>query len=387
MNTLTRLYGKFFTISIILSPILNMYGMSEKINTFTYREIVMIIMSILGLIIVYGGNLKLIFDNKYLFIIIYVLIIIISVSVNIFYGNVTSILRVVRYLLILFYVFYFSKHFFDYKLAFKVYRFMVIIATLFIFAQVISANLFSYDLKGFISFLPLRSQDLSISNGLLRYYSIFEEPGYYGMIVSGFLIIALFKHRISIGLIVLIGLASFLSTATTAIVLFIVSIIFYLIFQLVNINKNQVRKILLLLILLAGLIGTFYIFTLLPQYQYVMIRINNGVSVFRRFEGYYTIFDDIRNFNFLQVLFGNGMSSYSISGYASVFIAFGMFGLMTILMMFFHFFTQVSITSKILILVFLIINIGNVEFFGNASTLLIFTSFILVDFKKEGIYK
>jgi hypothetical protein len=71
------------------------------------------------------------------------------------------------------------------------------------------------------------------------------------------------------------------------------------------------------------------------------------------------------------------MDFYSISGYAAMILSFGIIGTFFLMCSIIFYFVKSSKTCRYLILLFLLINIGNVEFFGNASTIIVFWGFIL----------
>ncbi|MDY0277082.1 MAG: hypothetical protein RBQ97_03255 [Acholeplasma sp.] len=371
-----------FTMTAILSPLLNMYGISEKYHTFTFREVAMLLILMICTLFsfVKRGRSK----NTSIWFYSYIVVVILSMLINASTGDSESVLRVIRYLLILFFVFIFSEKYFNSKLGFKVYEALVIFASIFLITQVIAANYFGIEIKGYLSFIPTRSINLRKANGLLRFYSIFEEPGYYGMIMSGYLIIGFRNHKMTVLKLILVSAASLLSTATTSIVLLIFTLVlFYSSNLLVNhsirkkhigiVNKKKSRIILAITLVLL----VFIVFTVTPQFEFVLNRLEDGHSANSRFGDNIRFLENFNKYDFFKILFGNGMNEYPINGFIAILVSYGILGFLIFSLMMINFFRKTNGTGRLLLLLFLFINIANVEVFGNASTIILFFPFII----------
>lgn len=374
---MTRNVKKAYTCTALLAPILNMYGISEKFNTFTIREIAILIMLLFCTIDTIrrkGLNIT----RTVLVSAFFIVCLFFSLVINSINGEYGAQLRVIRCILLYCYVFFFAEDYFDYTFGIRLYKMIAIFASLFVLAQVICANFFSYPLKGYFDFLPIRSKDLLEANLLRRYYSIFEEPGYFGMYCSGYILVSLFlgkREYLTIGLIAIAGL---LTTATTSIVCIAFVITLYLLFSGKNTQQNKSRgrwRIKAAIILVAFV--AFYVFINSKQFETVVYRLTKETSTQDRFEGYKTSIKTFAEYQLLIKLFGNGMTEYPISGYVAIIMAYGVIGTIGLLWLMTTCFTATNRIGKMLILLFLIINIGNVEFMGNASILLVFFGFIL----------
>jgi hypothetical protein len=292
-------------------------------------------------------------------------------------------LRTIRYFVILIYVFCFGSKYFNYEYGLKVYRVVVLFSSFFLLAQVLSANIFGYMLRGYITWLPLRSEELPFVNGLRRFYSIFEEPGYFGMYASGYLCLTLMSGRYKWKEVLLITIAMFLSTSTTSIVCVILVILFYLLdfkkdsLSITRKKNSFIKYIFSNLGLIILLIIIIFIFTYTSQYETVRYRLYYENSTENRFSGYINFHDQFSQLSLFQKMFGNCMDFYSISGYAAMILSFGIIGTFFLMCSIIFYFVKSSKTCRYLILLFLLINIGNVEFFGNASTIIVFWGFIL----------
>ncbi len=372
--------SKFYTIIAIISPLLNMYGVSRSYSTFTLREVALIILILICSIDTIETN-KVPFVNPW--ILCYLCAIIVSLTANLIsYGN-GFVLRTIRYFIILVYVFCFGPKYFNYEYGLRVYRKVVLFSALFLLAQVVSANIFGYYLRGYITWLPLRSKELPFVNGLRRFYSIFEEPGYFGMYSSGYLCLTMMSGRYKWEEILLIIIAMFLSTSTTSIACAILVITFYLLDPKIDIpltirpTNSFLKRTFMRLGLIVLVVVSILIFTHTPQYQTVLYRLYYENSTENRFLGYISFDEQFSQLSLFQKVFGNCMDNYSISGYAAMVLSFGIVGTFLLMCSIMTYFVRSSKECKYLILLFLFINISNVEFLGNASTIIVFWGFIL----------
>lgn len=377
--------SSIYTIVSISSVVLSMYGVSQTYHTFTLREVLMILVIFLCILeSARSGRIVFRLGNNATIGMFILFVVIVSMLGNTLEGNEGFYLRVIRYLVVLIFVFSLAKDYFDPVFGLKLYKYCVVFASLFLLAQVVCANSFNYMLKGYISWLPLRFSGLAYVNGLKRFYSIFEEPGYYGMFASGYLCIALFSDSFSWSTVFLIALASFFSTSTTAIVSFVFVVLIYILYHnkhakstldKVDLKLKKYKGAKTLLVILG--IGAFAVFYNTRQFQDVLYRLQYTGSTSDRFMGYQTLASSFSALSIPQLLYGNCMSFYSISGYAALLMSFGIVGTVLLLAAICQSFRQTNNVGKALVVLFLFLNIGNVEFFGNASTIIVYFSFVL----------
>ena len=362
-----------------MAPLLNVYGISDSFNTFTIREVAIIVVFILcGLVSLEGINQKI--DASVILTTLFLLSIVLSILVNSIGESSGYVLRVIRCMMLYVYVFFLAQNFFDYEYGLRIYKYLVVFASVVVFAQVISANIFSYPLKGYLDIFPIRSDNLIHANMLRRFYSIFEEPGYFGMISSGYFLISIFSNRKEYVTLGLIAIAGLLTTATTSIVCLAFVAILYILFSelfsnsIYENNKWNFKAALVIICFIA-----FYIFVNSTQFDTVLYRLTEESSTQDRFSGYDTFYDVFSNYPILIKLLGNAMQEYPISGFAAIIMAYGIFGTIFLLSLMMYLLAKTHYVGKFLLILFLFLNIGNVEFMGNASTLLCFFGFILTN--------
>lgn len=377
--------SSIYTIVSILSPVLGMYGISQAYHTFTLREVSMILVILLCILgSIRTGRVVFRLGSNAIMGLFILFVVGVSMFGNALEGNGGFYLRVIRYLLVLVFVFSFARDYFDPVFGLKLYKYLVVFASLFLLAQVICADSFNYVLRGYISWLPLRSSELAYADGLRRFYSIFEEPGYYGAIANGYLCIALFSGSFSWSTVFLIVLASFFSTSTAAIVLCVFVVLIYILyhskhakstFDKADLKLKKYKGAKTLLVILG--IAVFAVFYNTRQFQEVLYHVQYSGSTSGRVMGYATLASSFSALSIPQLLYGNCMSSYPVSGYPALLMSFGVIGAVLFLAAIGASFRQTNDVGKALVVLFLFLNIGGVEFFGNASWIIICFSFVL----------
>lgn len=360
-----------YTFFAIASTLFELYGISYSLSTFTWRFASVLLFSFLALINVCVNGIKICKEN--LFFLPFLVSVIGSFFANMAIGSEGYELRLIRFMLLFIYAVFLSPRYFNADFAMKVYKWIVWIATIVLLLQVVMSNLWGIHISGHLN-LPLRSSIYANTLSLSRFYSIFEEPGYYGIFVSSYLCIQLAEKKMHIPEFLFIALALLLSTSSSNIGILIFIIIYYILFM--RNNKDFIKSILAKIgILLVGGISSYF-FVLSKQFEFVSKRLDSGYSLEARTEGYAdmeTFFESTP----LKILFGNGMESYPISGYATLIIVFGIVGAL------FYFFgigcllKKTNYIGRFILFTFMFSNIGNVEFLGNASSMLIVFPFVL----------
>lgn len=358
---------KFYTFTAIASTLLELYGITNALHTFTWRFVFVLMFILFATITAFRTGVCISSVTK-AFVPVYV-IVVVSLFGNMFLGNEGFELRFIRFFIYLWFSTAFASSYFDGDYAYKIYKVIVWTATVVLLIQVFSANFLGRAFVGHLSFLPLRSNIYKYANYMQRYYSIFEEPGYYGMYVGPYVILQFASKKINVFEIGIIFLALLLSTSTSNLAV----LAFLLLIFVILIKNDSIRPMKLFFIKAAIIIAAIlavYLFMQTPQYAFVMKRLENGVSMASRTSGYLD-FSSFMSGNFFNLLFGNAMEAYPISGYATMVITFGFIGSIAYIGALLYLLMKTNKIGKYLVLFFFFINIGNVEFLGNASTLLI----------------
>ncbi len=358
---------KIYTIIAILSPLLEMYGITESLHTFTWRLFFVILFIVIHLFLLFTRWHK--YNKTSNIFLPFVILICFAFFCNsVMYPGEYS-LRFIRFLLLVYFSIYLGQYYFDGKFGFKLYKYIVWIATAVLLTQVVM-SLMGQSFNGQIPGLPLRSHYHLEADFSLRYFSIFEEPGYYGMFVIPYLCIRFSQNIINYIEFLFIAIALLLSTSTSNIaVLGFIIMVFILFIKPTNMSVRK-RIIIKGSIIIISLLAVF-IFLQSDQAQFVMNRLEAGDSAESRLEGY-NDYDGRRTVDSVfQFFFGNSLENYPISGYATLFICFGLIGGVVYLFSILLLFIKTSLTGKLILLSFLFVNLGNVEFLGNASSMLI----------------
>lgn len=353
-----------YTVIAVCSTLFELYGITYTFHTFTWRFALVIGFIVLDLLSA-GHVARQKSESNYHT--PFMLSMCLGFLFNIIVSPTSIAMRWIRFMLLNYFTFYLGKKYFDGILGYRVYRIIVWIATAVLLTQVFYANILGEVFVGHLP-LPLRSPTYESSDFLLRYYSIFEEPGYYGIYVTPYLCMKLYQRKINFAEMFLISLALLLSTSTSNIgVLCFVLATFVFIVKPQSIGVKKLLFIKVLLVLMA--VGAAYILMQTSQYDFIMNRLENGSSAESRAEGYLN-FDVYFRGNILLWLFGNSLEDYPISGFATLIICFGLVGSLFYMMAFFKIFRRTNKVGQFILLGFLFINIANVEFLGNASSML-----------------
>lgn len=365
---------KLYTTIAIGSTLFELYGISKSLHTFTIRLFMVILFIIFstGILIV---KKRIVFSYVMISFLPFVISLMGSFFINLLLGKSGFELRLLRFFTLLIFSVFLSGEYFDGEYGMKLYSCIVWLATIVMLLQVVGANLWGISISGHLP-LPLRSAIYESADYSKRFYSIFEEPGYYGLFVSPYLVIKISTGKTSIIEFLVISVALLLSTSTSNIMLLAFLVCTYLVFM----RNDKISSLKLLVMKIAILIATsiaIYVFIHSNQYEFVLMRLQNGSSTAQRMIGYKDIDSLFGGGNYLTFLFGNAMETYPISGYATMLITFGIIGTITYLYGLFRMYTTTNRTGKYLLLLFMFINIGNVEFLGNASSMLIVYPFCI----------
>ncbi|MDB6353566.1 hypothetical protein PH235_08340 [Trichococcus sp. K1Tr] len=380
---------KVFSAILIWFPILTMYASPIPILTnFTLGDLMLLIMFP---VLVIWMMKKIISDKKYSFsiLIIYLAYIIIQMLLTLVSDETINtndvIFRTTRYSVYLSIIIFFSKQLFDYEFGIKLYKLTSVFSTFYLFVQVTLLRTMNYMLPGTLPFLTPIRNDLQVDTKILgmdmimRPHSIFSEPAWYAVYVLGILIICLFSsdsdNDLKIPVIITVGIL--LSVSTTGILLCAITWIFWF-FHKTKENISIQRMIIVIFIVPLIL----YFITHSNSFQIFVDRIVAGDSAAGRFNGY-TYLTSNWNISLSNWLFGNGMKKIPIylAGFARVIYYYGFIGLLIFMLICVSILYRVEKSQKILLLIFLLLNLGTEVLFG--PLILVYFPFIL-SFVKQG---
>lgn len=273
----------------------------------------------------------------------------------------------------IFFVAFFNNTFFKMEMAHKMLRYGAVVATLFLIAQHISSIFWGFQLVGIYE--PLATQDANMENmvagtDIHRYASFFIEPAGYGVYIVCALTQELFYQKEKkLWVISLLCLGTILSTSNTAVacVVFLLAFYFYQ-------NKMFSTKTVLLLV---SFVGIFIVAQ--PFLNAISTRVEAGASYAGRFNGYDVVFQLLDN-----PMFGMGFVSPAdmgiyLAGFARLLMYFGFVGVIVYSIIYLK--VIKSSSQKIMVLVFLFLNIGSNPLLG--GSFLPFSCFIVASLKKN----
>lgn len=358
---------KIYTFIAILSPLLEMYGITESLHTFTWRLFFVILFIVIHLFLSLTKQHN--YNNSSRIFLPFICLICFAFFFNVLMYPGEYALRFIRFLFLTYFSIFLGQYYFDGDYGFRLYKYVVWIATIVIFIQV-AMSYMGQSFNGQIPGIPLRSHFHLDTDFSVRYYSIFEEPGYFGMYVIPYLCIRFSQNIMNLLEFFIIAIALLLSTSTSNIgVLGFSVVVFIMLVKPANMNTS--KRILMKCSMIIICFIAIYIFLQSDQAEFVMRRLEAGDSADSRLEGYNDYNGRRAVDSAFQLFFGNSLENYPISGYATLFICFGLIGGVVYLFSILLLFIKTSLTGKLIILSFLFVNIGNVEFLGNASSMLI----------------
>lgn len=370
---------------VILSPLLAMYG--TGIATITILDLSLIILSILILSNqMTSSKLKLNPNVKIL--VILIIGILVNFLFNSFFYDKTKFievfLRTIRFSYYLFFLMLIINDLFSEELALKIYKYVAIFATFYLIIQNILLFGFGISLKGYIPFLPvMRDELIHFTENLsatswARPRSIFAEPSQYGLYVSGYLALSLYKSNIKDSMFIKIFLSGgcILSVSTTAI-LVVLLLWIVKIFKYLKKNINNFVVILVISIILFSII--FLIYSNTSKFDLFIQRI--GISFQNRFGGFIAYNDFIQQNSSLRIiLFGSGMDLNIIttwaSGLARILFYYGLMGFTFFILAFLYLSLNITKDKKSYLNVIFLMGIFSELWLSN--WILLFLPFVLM---------
>ena len=346
------------------TPFLVMYGIG--IMTITFFDVAIL----LGFIIIFAHGYKRQehFINPVLVsasVLLFLNVVLIAPlnGIGDYSGILLRTLRFIYYILFCYIVI--SSGYFNFKKCYKVFKVMVIFASLYLLAQFVLLYVFNYSLKGYIPFLPLMREELSSFSETLsassyaRPRSIFDEPSQFGIYSSTFIVFDLLfvrKKRKYYLLFILLSMA--LSASSTAIMGFIIY------FALVLLRMMNKRPILVVSLVIAALI--FLILINVLSGVFLFDRLNLLVarlptSFNNRIGGFIEYAERARSWDIFRVLFGIGMDMEKMtvwySGIAKLPLYYGYIGSIYFVLVLLYVYMNVHSKQRTLITFFIIISL------------------------------
>ena len=383
---------KIFTLCLVLSPILSMYGIYNGSSITILDVLLVLLLSIIIIINIKKREIKI--KNIYSEMLPYFYYIIVNFCV-ISILSFTSIqtidigMRTLRYCIYLIVITFFVKEYFDYKFGIKVFKFLVIFATIYFFLQLILLRNFNFYLRGYVEFLPVLRENLVTFSETATYTpytrvrSIFGEISQFSICLCGYLCISMFKKNdfeerktqifLTLGLLLSVSSIGVLSIIS----LWIIWIIIKSIQMKDKINIKILGLIISIIILLIIFIGVS------ESFNKFIGRL--GTSSYNRFGAYEDYYNYIKNKPLVNLLFGTGMdlSSFKVwyPSFAKILRFFGITGIILFIYSILRTYMTIKEESpKIILLGYLIfLGFGTEVLVGNF--LLLYYPFIIKKFE------
>lgn len=364
-----RKQKRIFTLIMLMAPFLSLY--STTVASVTYYDITLMLLGA-GILL---RKRKLQINKEFIGYGIMIgcqfLISLVIINDN----EISDIAwRMLRYLFYVLFLGVFSMKYFDTQLGERYFRGIAVIASLFLFLQLIVYRISRYYIPGFFTFLPLSRVEMywHAINYQDRYVldprprSFFSEPQIFASFALGYLAILLFQEhwgkREKIILFILSG-GIIASKSTTAILCFI---FLWCIFFIKLFCKRKMSTY-VLFILCAVFVG---IIVLLPLYSKQLAFGSHSMN--GRLGAYSHFFRN--DINVCELLFGHGMVNIDSSEFVATvgfmpsvlraYYYYGLVGLCYIGVMFIVLFRKVQKRYRMLVLLNVIFLIGTVDFFG-----------------------
>lgn len=365
MGTTTKLYGrKVFTIVAIFAPILSLYAVN--IATLSFFDVILLLLFAFYFIV--DRKIKINRDllNYSLVIIALLFFALLFLDVDAF--DVTF--RTLRYVFYLLVIALFSSRHFDVAFGEKVYRFLSVFGSLFLWLQLIVLKIWKVYIPGFFTKLPLIRIEMlwHATNYQDRFTlgprprSIFSEPQIFATFVSGYIVILLFKEkksRMDKIILVFLNISVVASLSSTGIVSLAVVWIYYFYVQF---KKGRYNKV-----LFVCFIGLAAVVAVLPTlYESKLIFASHSIN--ERLSWYEVIFNNKENV--ISFIFGHGMVDIQANDIAflpsllRVYYYYGVIGIVVLTILFINFYKNCKEEYKGLVVLSAVLLLGTVDFFG-----------------------
>lgn len=352
-------WQKFFTAVVITYPFVSLYGIN--VSTISVADVLLAVsLFILAFINILQTRR---INILYPFLIFFSYIVICSLFILPMQHDFMNILlRTVRYLYLLLALIFFVKSNFVFEYGKKLLLFFSILATLLIIIQACFLYLKGVYIQGYLPGLPILREELTTFADYMQNYeldirprSFFGEPAHYAVYEVCGLSLVLFseKHNRRFWLMsVFMTFGILISVSSTGI---LCAMVLWAIFVFKN-KKSSWIVIPCMLLIGSIIYSTSFV-------QLFLDRIEEGKSAAGRFDGYMYLLSNIDELSFTEFIFGQGMYDPTLypeylAGYARLFVCFGLLGVVLFLFAIFSLYRRQLQLSNILLILFLILNIG-----------------------------
>lgn len=359
---------KIFSIILMAVPILDLYALN--LSTVTAADFLLIILFLIGLLHLIGK--RKITVNKgiilYIFCIIMQFFLTISFNLSDLWEFNDVFLRMGRYVFYLFILGIYVPNFFDIQVAVIANKIIAIAATIFLMVQIAVYQIYNYYIPGYLPNVPLiRTELISHATELFEFdkrcRSFFGEPAQYSVYILICISLILGKEQMSqkdMILLSFLSLGALLAASSTGILLLFI----LLCCKFLIINIKYIRPWQILLALCIPII--FILIVNLPSFQLFLLRMQKGNSASEHFSAYFNVLSLDQN-QFSNWL-GNGMINNKeygyLAGYIRAYYYFGLTGVFIILGILFSWFFGVNKKYRLLLIMFIILNLSGTELFG-----------------------
>ena len=361
-----ELERKLFCTTLILLPLLKLYGISAIGGTFA--DYTLIIMAII-MLVKQGKNVFKLTGNRNS---IEFIPIMICVILNIFFtwnfsfeiGN--QIIYWMRYILYYFVLIYGIKKYYSVEIGCKVYEIASIISTIFLIIQYLAYIFMNRIILGQFGSLALTDlkqhkqfYDTYAAYNLFRPESFFSEPSHYATFICGFLLICSMRkiNKKNILIMAFCSLGILLSGSTTG----LCGAVFVWAFFSLRLMKQKNSIVYLLPIIVIAVV-VFLFVSQTVSFQIMMQRTFNSRDAIK------SRFDWVDSLHILRSpltwMFGYGSSSDVIEltgwipGWAIILVQYGIIGIFLFILSYILLFMHSNKTGKIILVYFMMMGLG-----------------------------
>ncbi|UKS64971.1 hypothetical protein [Rossellomorea marisflavi] len=387
---------KVFTFFVCVMPLLHQYA--SPIPNITLGEIGLIFFTVLGVVEISQKNGNISFSLYSLFLYILLLTSLLSALSQIESYNINDSIKLFARLFFYFVIIvYIRKLYFDLDLSIRIYRWIVMLASAFLFIQVFAFYFFHKIIPSVVKFIPLYNNTTynlidfdAVYSQLFRPQAFFLEPGVLAQFLFPALLFSLFEFNkekkytsVKFALLVSISLIATLSAQAIFITLIIWLIWLLSLHKRLTFRKRVGISFLFIFVSLSFVIlvfnneplhkATIGRFVEGTSYDSTGVRIVRGFQVFEQLDGYhkligtgygnvtsYVLSNNITTENDLYGINANGQRLYNyeyMNTVAYVLVTGGILTFIVFALMFFDLFYKTKGFSRISVFVLLIISI------------------------------
>lgn len=357
---------KIFCASLILQPLLRLYGIPVIGGTFADY---ILIIPLLVIIIKKGKKIRKLStrtDAVELLPIMYCVMCNIIITWNSSFGVGNQLIYWIRYTLYYFILIYGIRSCYSIYVGFNIYKSVAIICTIFLIIQYIASTFWGIYIPGQFGPFALTDIKQQVENyniyakyNLFRPDSFFSEPAHYATFVSGFIAVCSLQetNKKNIAIMLFCSLGILISGSTTGLVM----TVFVWICWIFRLLKNK-RKVKYLIPILALAMFALVVVSKTDSFQLMIQRTFNSKDAMS------SRFDWIETLDVLKTpiewLYGLGNSSDVIHltgwipGWPIIFISYGIFGFFLYVLSYVVLFCHADKKGKFILIYIIIMGIG-----------------------------